>query len=84
MTSAAPASLGATCRTTSRPGRASTASFAQWEADGVFDQLTGLLRRLARDDETLPARSAAMIHLAMTDLMSRRLTGEATLKRRGT
>ena len=40
--------------------------------------------RLARDDETLPVRSAAMIHLAMIDLMSRRLTGEATLKRRGT
>ena len=28
----------------------------------------------ARDYETLPARSAAMIHLAMTDLMARRLT----------
>jgi hypothetical protein len=36
-------------------------------------------RRLARDYETLPARSEAMIHLAMTDPMARRLTGEATI-----
>jgi hypothetical protein len=36
-------------------------------------------RRLTRDYETLPARSEAMIHLAMTDLMARRLTGEATV-----
>ena len=35
-----------------------------------------LHRRLARDYETLPHRSEAMIHLAMTDLMARRLTGE--------
>ncbi len=33
-------------------------------------------RRLARDYETLLARSEAMIHLAVTDLMARRLTGE--------
>lgn len=38
-----------------------------------------LHRRLARDYETLSARSEAMIHLAMTDLMARRLTGEATI-----
>jgi len=38
-----------------------------------------LHRRLARDYETLPTRSEAMIHLAMTDLMARRLTGEATI-----
>jgi hypothetical protein len=38
-----------------------------------------LHRRLARDNETLPARSEAMIHLAMTDLTARRLTGEATI-----
>lgn len=36
-------------------------------------------RRLARDCEILPARSEVMIHLAMTDLMARRLTGEATV-----
>jgi DDE superfamily endonuclease len=41
-------------------------------------------RRLARDYEALPARSEAMIHLAMIDLMTRRLTGEATPTWRGT
>lgn len=35
-----------------------------------------LHRRLARDYETLSARSEAMIHIAMTDLMARRLTNE--------
>jgi hypothetical protein len=38
-----------------------------------------LHRRLARDYETLPARSEAVIHPAMTDLMARRLTGEDTV-----
>ena len=38
-----------------------------------------LHRRLARDYETLPTRSEAMIHLAMTDLMARRLTSENTI-----
>ncbi len=37
-----------------------------------------LHRCLVRDYETLPARSEAMIHLAMTDHMARRLTGENT------
>lgn len=41
-----------------------------------------LHRRLARDYEALPARSEAMIQLAMTDLMARRLTGETTISRR--
>ncbi|MCX4673020.1 IS5 family transposase [Streptomyces sp. NBC_01381] len=41
-------------------------------------------RRLARDYETHPHRSEAMIHLAMIDLMTRRLTGESTLNWRGT
>ncbi|MEN2421751.1 IS5 family transposase [Streptomyces rimosus] len=41
-------------------------------------------RRLARDYETHPHRSEAMIHLAMIDLMARRLTGETTLNWRGT
>ncbi|GAA3112726.1 hypothetical protein GCM10010449_38700 [Streptomyces rectiviolaceus] len=41
-------------------------------------------RRLARDCETHPHRSEAMIHLAMIDLMSRSLTGEATPNWRGT
>ncbi len=38
-----------------------------------------LNRRLARDCETLPARSEAMIHLAMTSLTARRLTSENTV-----
>ncbi|SDD85763.1 hypothetical protein SAMN05216505_112218 [Streptomyces prasinopilosus] len=38
-----------------------------------------LHRRLDRDYETLPARSEAMIHIAMADLMARRLTGESTI-----
>jgi hypothetical protein len=46
-----------------------------WQANGWLM----LHRRLARDYETLPARSEAMIHLAMTDLMARRLTGENTI-----
>lgn len=37
-----------------------------------------LHRRLARDFETLPERSRTMIHWAMIDNMSRRLTGEST------
>ncbi|MEX1659970.1 transposase, partial [Streptomyces pseudovenezuelae] len=41
-------------------------------------------RRLARDHERHPDRSEAMIHLAMIDLMARRLTAEATLNWRGT
>ncbi|MFE4723482.1 hypothetical protein ACFRLW_45425, partial [Streptomyces sp. NPDC056728] len=35
-------------------------------------------RRLARDYETHPHRSEAIIHVAMIGLMSRRLTGEPT------
>nr|WP_246127236.1 hypothetical protein [Embleya hyalina] len=36
-------------------------------------------RRLARDYETLPQRSGAMIHWAMANTMSRALTEESTL-----
>lgn len=50
----------------------------RWTVERTYGWLM-LHRRLARDYETLPARSKAMIHLAMTDLMSRRLTGEATI-----
>jgi transposase len=35
-------------------------------------------RRLGRDYEALPQRSRAMIHWAMTNIMSRALTGEST------
>ncbi|GJF32681.1 hypothetical protein KNE206_53810 [Kitasatospora sp. NE20-6] len=41
-------------------------------------------RRLARDYETLPARSEAMINVAMIGLMTRRLIGESTPTWRGT
>jgi len=41
-------------------------------------------RRLARDHERHSHRSEAMIHLAVIDLMARRLTGEATPNWRGT
>lgn len=37
-----------------------------------------LHRRLVRDYETLPASSEAMIHLAMIDNTSKRITGEST------
>jgi hypothetical protein len=36
-------------------------------------------RRLVRDYETNPRRSRAMIHWAMIDNMSRRLTGESAV-----
>jgi hypothetical protein len=38
-----------------------------------------LHRRLARDYETRAARSEALIHIAMTDLMARQLTGGNTI-----
>jgi hypothetical protein len=41
-------------------------------------------RCLACGYEALPHRSEAMIHLAMIDLMSRRLTSESTPNWRGT
>jgi transposase len=50
----------------------------RWTVERTYGWLM-FHRRLARDYETLPARSEAMIHLAMTDLMARRLTGEATI-----
>ncbi|WP_369780041.1 IS5 family transposase [Streptomyces sp. R33] len=48
----------------------------------VVEQTLGTLmlhRRLGRDYETLPASSASMIYWSMTDIMTRRLTGTATL-----
>lgn len=52
----------------------------------VVERTVGRLmhhRRLARDCEALPARSEAMIHVAMIGLMTRRLTGESTPTWRG-
>lgn len=50
----------------------------RWAVERTYGWLM-FRRRLARDYETLPARSEAMIHLAMTDLMPRRRTGETTV-----
>ncbi len=55
----------------------------RWVAERILGWLM-LHRRLTRDYEARPARSEAMIHLAMTDLMTRRLTGESTPTWRGT
>ncbi|GAA2439720.1 hypothetical protein GCM10010405_23840 [Streptomyces macrosporus] len=47
----------------------------------VIERTLGRLmhhRHLARDDETLPHRFEAMIHLAMIDLANRRLAREST------
>lgn len=49
----------------------------RWAVERTIGWLM-LHRRLARDYETLPERSVTMIHWAMIDNMSRRLTGEST------
>jgi transposase len=49
----------------------------RWVVERTFGWLV-LHRRLVRDFETLPERSATMIYWAMIDNMSRRLTGETT------
>ncbi len=49
----------------------------RWVVERIFDWLMHH-RRLARDYETHPHRSEAMIKVAMVDLMSRRLTHEST------
>ncbi|MBO3749683.1 IS5 family transposase [Streptosporangiaceae bacterium NEAU-GS5] len=55
----------------------------RWTVERTFGWLM-FHRRLARDYEARPDRSEAMIHIAMIDLMSRRLTGESTPTWRGT
>ncbi|GAB1333342.1 IS5-like element ISSco3 family transposase [Streptomyces sennicomposti] len=50
----------------------------RWTVERTYGWLM-LHRRLARDYETLPTRSEAMIQLATTDLMARRLTGQNTI-----
>jgi transposase len=74
------ATLGIDMEITQRtPGtRGFTPIPKRWAVERTYGWLM-LHRRLARDCETLPGRSEAMIHLAMTDLMARRLTGEATI-----
>ncbi len=55
----------------------------RWTVERTYGWLM-VHRRLTRDHETVPARSEAVMHLAMTDLMARRLTGEATISWRNT
>ena len=50
----------------------------RWTVERTYGWLM-FHRRLTREYETLPARSEAMIHPAMTDLMAHRLAGEATV-----
>ncbi|MFD5160884.1 transposase, partial [Streptomyces hawaiiensis] len=65
--------------TARKPGtRGFTPIPKRWAVERTYGWLM-LHRRLTRDYETLPARSEAMIHVAMTDLMARRLTGENTI-----
>lgn len=49
----------------------------RWAVERTFGWLV-LHRRLVRDFETLPERSATMVFWALIDNMSRRLAGEAT------
>lgn len=55
----------------------------RWVVERTFGWLMNH-RRLARDYEALPARSEAMVHVAMINLLTRRLTGESTPTWRGT
>lgn len=50
----------------------------RWVVERTFGRLMNY-RRLARDYETHPRRSEAIIHLVVIDLISRRLTRESTL-----
>ncbi|MFD3571397.1 IS5 family transposase [Streptomyces sp. NPDC058667] len=74
------ATLGIDMEITARkPGtRGFTPIPKRWAVERTYGWLM-LNRRLARDYETLPTRSEALIHLAMTSLMARRLTGENTI-----
>lgn len=75
------ATLGIDMEITARkPGtRGFTPIPKRWAVERTYGGWLMLHRRLARDYETLPTRSEAVIHLAMTDLMARRLTGENTI-----
>ncbi|MFF6904233.1 IS5 family transposase [Streptomyces hydrogenans] len=65
--------------TTRKPGtRGFTPIPKRWAVERTYGWLM-LHRRLARDYETLPTRSEAMIHLAMASLTARRLTSENTI-----
>ncbi len=70
------AALGIDLEIVQRPpgARGFTPIPKRWTVERTYGRLM-LHRRLARDYETLPARSEAMIHLAMTDIMA--LGGDA-------
>lgn len=74
------ATLGIDMEITARkPGtRGFTPTPKRWAVERTYGWLM-LHRRLARDYETLHTRSEAVIHIAMTDLIARRLTGENTI-----
>ena len=74
------ATLGIDMEITQRkPGtRGFTPIPKRWTVERTYGWLT-LHGRLARDYETLSVPSEAMIHIAMTDLMTRRLTSENTI-----
>jgi transposase len=50
----------------------------RWVVERFFGWIM-MHRRLARDYETKPEHSEAMIHIAMIDNLSRRATGENTI-----
>jgi transposase len=69
------------------PRNTETRGFHVVKRRWVVERTLGWLmlhRRLARDYETLPASSEAMIHIAMIDNVSRRITGESVPTWRGT
>lgn len=74
------ATLGIDVEITQRkPGaRGFTPISKRWAVERTYGWLM-LHRRRSRDYEALPTRSEAMIYIATTDLMARRLTGENTI-----
>ncbi|MYQ79898.1 IS5/IS1182 family transposase [Streptomyces sp. SID4923] len=74
------ATLGINMEITAR--KSGTRGFTQiptrWAVERTYGWLM-LNRRLAHDCETLPIRPEALLQLAMTSLMTRRLTGENTI-----
>ncbi|GGZ33932.1 IS5 family transposase [Streptomyces poonensis] len=79
------ATLGIDVEPVSRPlgSRGFVVIPRRWTIERTFGWLMHH-RRLTRDYERHPHRSVAMVHLAMIDLMARRLTGEAAPNWRGT
>lgn len=66
---------------TAVPRRSGVTGFHVLQRRWVVERTLGWLmmhRRLARDYETRPGSSRAMIHIAMTDNLAKRITGETT------